>query len=282
MLTDVRMPIALFLFAHQDDEFGVFARIEQELRGGRRVLCVYVTDGAATANPDLRDAESRAVLQKLGVPTHDILFVGRQLRIGDGSLHLHVGAFADWLNNFINLHPTMDICFVPAWEGGHPDHDLLHAIAVEALAARENIIKTWQYPLYNGRNCAGPFFRLLSPLPENGPVRQSPIGWRDRLRYVRLCLAYPSQWRSWIGLFPFACLHYLCNGVQQLQHVDRTKLAKPPHARPLYYERRALLDWATLHAAFEQLTIMSNAGYQLDFENEGHPKKIPNKQIDVG
>jgi hypothetical protein len=268
MPIDAYAPVALFLFAHQDDEFGVFAQIEQELRAGRRVLCVYVTDGAATASPDRRDAESQAVLQKLGISSHEILFVGRKLRIGDGRLHHHVGAFADWLNSFVNLHPTIDICFVPAWEGGHPDHDLLHAIAVETLATRKETIKIWQYPLYNGWNCPGPFFRLLSPLPANGIVNRFPIRWRDRIRYVRFCLQYPSQWRTWIGLFPFVCLHYLFCGVQQLQHVDRKRLSQPPHARPLYYERRAFLEWPTLRAAFETLGNQDLRGRSAGQERE--------------
>jgi hypothetical protein len=253
MLTEADAPLALFLFAHQDDEFGVFAQIEQELLAGRRVRCVYVTDGAATACSEVRNAESRAVLQKLGVATDDIIFVGRQLRIRDGQLHQNVGAFADWFNGFVDLHPMLAVCFVPAWEGGHPDHDLVHAIAVNSLTKREGIKKVWQYPLYNGRNCPGPLFSTLSPLPENGFVNQSPIGWRDRLRYVRLCLSYPSQWRTWIGLFPFACAHYVCHGVQQLQYVDNARILQPPHARPLYYERRGFLDWPTLRSVVEQL-----------------------------
>jgi LmbE family N-acetylglucosaminyl deacetylase len=245
---------ALFLFAHQDDEFGVFAQIEWELRVGRRVLCVYVTDGAANANSDLRDAESRAVLQKLGVPMGDIIFIGPRLDIGDGQLHRHVGTFANWLNGYVNLlAPTLNVCFVPAWEGGHPDHDLLHAIAVEVLLTRENPPTVWQYPLYNGQGCFGPFFRSLSPLLNNGSIQRQPIAWRDRLRYIRLCLYYPSQWRSWLGLFPFVAGHYLINGAQYLQGVSRQRLEQPPHLRPLYYERRGFLDWSSLHAAFEQL-----------------------------
>lgn len=253
MLTDTRPPVALFLFAHQDDEFGVFARIEHELRAGRRVRCAYITDGAATSDPDRRDAESRGVLQKLGVPEQDILFVGRELHIRDGQLHRQTITLADWLNSFLDAHPTLDTCFVPAWEGGHPDHDLLHAVAVESLAARNSQVRIRQFPLYNGRNCRGPFFRVQSPLPENGPVDRQSISLCDRLRYIQLCLAYPSQWRTWIGLFPFALLHYLCRGVQQLQDVDRARLAQPPHVRPLYYERRSFLDWPTLRAAIESI-----------------------------
>ncbi|HAK90971.1 MAG TPA: PIG-L family deacetylase, partial [Massilia timonae] len=38
-------PVALFLFAHQDDEFGVFERIATLRRQGVRVACAYLTDG---------------------------------------------------------------------------------------------------------------------------------------------------------------------------------------------------------------------------------------------
>lgn len=244
---------SIFFMPHQDDEFGVFHQIEHELSAGRWVRCIYVTDGSATADPDRRDSESRAVLQKLGVAADDIFFIGRQLSITDGQMHHHVGVFVDWLDCFLNDHPTVQACFVPAWEGGHPDHDLLHAIVVELLAARANSPTVWQYPLYNGRNCSGPFFRALSPLSENGPIERQPIAWRNRFRYIRLCLSYPSQWRSWIGLFPFVGGHYLFHGVQSLQGVSRQRLEQPPHQRPLYYEQRGFLDWPTMCIAIEQL-----------------------------
>lgn len=249
MPTDPSAPIALFLFAHQDDEFGVFAQLEWERLAGRRVCCVYATDGAATTDPDRRDAESRAVLRQLGVAADDILFIGRQLGIGDGRLHLQVDVLASWLDAFLDAHAAIEAIFVPAWEGGHPDHDLLHAVAVKLLEARDRLQMVRQYPLYHGRGYPGPLFRVLSPLPENGPVERRTIGWRGRLRYLRLCLAYPSQWRTWVGIFPLVCLRYLCGGAQQLQRVDSARLAELPHPGRLYYERRAFLDWPTLYAA---------------------------------
>ena len=94
-----------------------------------------------------------------------------------------------WLSAFFDDHPATQAYFVPAWEGGHPDHDLLHAVAVQLLASARNRLEiVRQYPLYHGYRCYGPLFRVLSPLPENGPVERQVVGWRDRLRYVRLCL----------------------------------------------------------------------------------------------
>lgn len=245
--------VSIFLMAHQDDEFGIFHQIERELAADRLVRCVYVTDGAATADPDRRDRESKFALQKLGVKINDIFFVGRQLSIGDGKIHYHVAVLAEWLSRFLDTHTTLQNCFVPAWEGGHPDDDLLHAIAVKVLLTRANPPAVWQYPLYNGKDCFGPFFRALSPLSENGSIQRQSIAWRDRFRYTRLCLSFPSQWRSWVGLFPFVAGHYLFNGVQYLQSVSSQRLEHPPHDLPLYYERRGFLDWPTLSSAVEQL-----------------------------
>lgn len=253
MHTDSTAPIALFLFAHQDDEFGVYAQLEREKKAGRRVYCIYVTDGAATADPDIRNAESRKVLQQLGVMADDIIFIGQELGIGDGLLHVRVEVLAEWLSIFLKTHPAIEACFVPAWEGGHPDHDLLHATAVQWFAAHNRLEMVRQYPLYHGQGSHGPLFHALSPLTGNGIVEQQILGWRERLRYVRFCFAYPSQWRSWIGLLPFVGWHYLRKGTQQLQRVSDTRLVSPPHAGPLYYERRGFLDWPTLRAALDRL-----------------------------
>jgi len=257
MPTEIGVPVALFLFAHQDDEFGVFSQIEHDLSIGRRVVCIYATDGAATANPARRESESLAVLKQLGVSSEDVFFVGRMLTIGDGQLHKHVTIFSRWLQRFLVCHPTICTCYVPAWEGGHPDHDLTHAIATLLIYESRVNATLLQYPLYNGRECVGPFFRLLSPMIENGDTYRYPIYWRNRLRYVRLCLSYPSQWRSWLGLFPFAFFHYLFIGVQQFQQVDLSRLLQPPHSRPLYYERRKFLDWPTVLESIQQVKLTS-------------------------
>jgi LmbE family N-acetylglucosaminyl deacetylase len=256
MHTDSSVPLALFLFAHQDDEFGIFYQIEQEQRIGHRVCCIYATNGATTADPNRRNTESRIVLHRLGVASDDIIFIGQQLGIADGSLHVHVEVLADWLSAFIDAHPEIENFFVPAWEGGHPDHDLVHAVAVQLLATRDRLEKIRQYSLYNGYALPGPLFRVLSPLSENGPVERESFGWSDRFRYVRLCLAYPSQWKTWLGIFPFASWRYLFGGVQYLQRVDQGRLTMKPHAGRLYYERRAFLDWPTMCAAVERLQVI--------------------------
>ena len=68
---------SIFLFAHQDDEFGIFQKILDELEAGNLVCCAYLTNGAL--GPDLanrRNRESLTVLLKLGVDVKNIFFAG--------------------------------------------------------------------------------------------------------------------------------------------------------------------------------------------------------------
>ncbi|MFL6671686.1 MAG: PIG-L deacetylase family protein [Massilia sp.] len=235
---------ALFLFAHQDDEFGVFQRIADCRARGLRVACAYLTDGAtAQATVAQRNAESRAVLARLGVAAADITFAGELLNIGDARLPHHLPAASRWLDDWLDGFAQIDSLHVTAWEGGHHDHDALHALAVAAAARRSLLERTFQYSLYQASGLPGALFRVLAPLPENGPAASWTIPWRARLRYLGCCLSYPSQRGSWLGLFPFVLLHYLGRGVQQLQPVALERIGQRPHAGPLYYEKRQFFTW---------------------------------------
>ena len=242
MLTE--QPTALFLFAHQDDEFGVFQRIADCRARGLRVACVYFTDGATPkATAAQRNLESLAVLERLGVARDDVHFAGQQLGIGDAQLPRHLQRAVHWLDTWIDGFANIDALHVTAWEGGHHDHDALHALAVTMAARRGLLARTWQYSLYQAAGLPGPLFRVLAPLPQNGPAQQRTIPWRARRDYLGHCLSYASQRGTWIGLFPFVLLHYLVRGTQSLQPVDPARLDQRPHAGPLYYEKRRFFTW---------------------------------------
>ena len=243
-------PVALFLFAHQDDEFGVFERIAT-LRGqGVRVVCAYLTDGqTAKSSAAVRNAESLAVLAQLGVAVEDVFFAGQQLGIGDARLPLHMETAGRWIGQWIDSFCPIEAIHVTAWEGGHHDHDALHALVVHLAAERGLLARTWQFSLYQAAGLPGPLFRVLAPLQANGPAEHTPISWAARRRFLRLCLSYPSQRNTWIGLFPFVLLHYLLRGDQALQRVSPARTGERPHAGPLYYEKRRFFTWQQLNAA---------------------------------
>jgi LmbE family N-acetylglucosaminyl deacetylase len=242
MPTDARW--ALFLFAHQDDEFGVFHRIEECRAQGLRVACAYLTSGAtARASASVRNAESLAVLGKLGVDRADVVFAGELLGIGDACLPLHLAPAHAWLRDWVAGFGQVEWLHAPAWEGGHHDHDALHALALAVAHEQRLLRQTRQFPLYQAAGLPGPLFRVLAPLAANGPASAHRIPWRARWRYLRHCLAYPSQRATWLGLFPFVLLHYLVRGSEALQPVAPARIAEPPHPGPLYYEKRQFFTW---------------------------------------
>ncbi len=237
-------PVALFLFAHQDDEFGVFQKIVNEQLNGHRVCCAYLTDGALNGVTSLmRNQESLSVLHQLSVREQDVYFVGHALAIPDGQLHEHLESAANWIFEWITSFTNVVSICVPALEGGHHDHDALHAITVSVADGLGILKYVRQFPLYNANDCIGPFFRVLAPLPINGVVEETRMPWKYRFRFLRYCLSYPSQAMTWLGIFPFVAFHYLLNGVQELQPVSFDRILSRPHAGRLYYERRGFFTW---------------------------------------
>jgi LmbE family N-acetylglucosaminyl deacetylase len=246
---------ALFLFAHQDDEFGVFQQILNEQQKGRMVLCAYLTDGATPGvRPAVRNAESLRVLAALDVPEKNVIFAGEQLEIGDAALPENMPAVERCLRGILDSYAVERI-YVTAWEGGHHDHDALHAVTVRLCYALGRQAEVSQYSLYNGKNCPGPFFSVLRPLSENGIVEKKAISFKNRMRFLRYCLGYPSQRKTWIGLFPFVAMRYLFSPYQQLQGVSLERLKSRPHDGDLYYEKRKFFTWARMNELVNGIAV---------------------------
>ncbi len=250
MLSDPSPLMCLFLFAHQDDEFGVFAAIEQAVACGQRPVCVYFTNGAATVAAERRDAESRAVLLRLGVAAEDMHFVGSRLGLADGSLYQHCEQAFTATAQILALLPAPQTVYLHAWEGGHQDHDAAHVISL-ALAQRWPQAELRQFALYHGARLPGSLFRVLAPLAENGPVSRFSVPWPARWRHLRLCWGYPSQLKTWIALFPFVLWHALGGGAQQWQAIAHHRLQQRPHAGPLLYESRRAESWERVKTALD-------------------------------
>lgn len=243
-------PVAIFLFPHQDDEFGIFQKILDERQKGHRVCCAYFTDGGLSnrGGTQRRDKESLTVLIKLGVKKKDIFFMGHVLSIPDANLPEHLETASNWIREWLLTFAQVSSIYIPAWEGGHHDHDALHAIAVTVAAELSMMERVRQFPLYNGYGCIGPLFRVCLPLLLNGGIEERRISWSNRFLFLHCCLSYPSQTKTWIGLFPFVVLHYLINGKQALQPVSLERIRLRPHDTALYYERRGFFTWEKMVA----------------------------------
>ena len=231
--------MVLILFAHQDDEFGCFFLIEQLIKQGRDYNIIYLTSGALkgdTAEP--RNRESIQVLRSLGVDEKKIFFMGQNLDIADGSLHRHLSTAYTGLIEFVNRREKVSSVLCPAWEGGHHDHDAVYLLALTIALRFRCLDKSRQFSLYHGKNLPYMFFKVLSPLKENGEVFKEKLSWSSKFRYIKYCTQYPSQLRTWIGLLPFVFMKYLFQGQQCTQKINLSCINEPPYDGSLLYERR--------------------------------------------
>jgi len=237
------MSTALFVFAHQDDEVMMAPRIDFERLRGADVYCVYLTDGGARARPGARDRESVRALARLGIESGRILFLGsrRPIRAGELVSRLDVALedLEGWMSG-VDAGPV----YCPAWEGGNPDHDAAQLVAAAFAQRRGALDRCAELPLYHGFGTIGPMFRTMSPLPPRDAWATRRFSSRDGMRYVALPFCFPSQWRTWLGLFPSSFLRLAVVRREVIRPVDVTRYGARPHAGELFYERRFRYPWS--------------------------------------
>jgi hypothetical protein len=104
-------------------------------------------------------------------------------------------------------------------------------------------------------------FKVLSPLLDNGAcvVQRLPLG--RRLLYLKYCLSYPSQWKTWVGIFPFVLFKLLFVGRYEIQRVSVARLDCRPHVGDLLYERRGAIRYEDVGALIVELYRQYGDGF---------------------
>lgn len=229
------------LLAHPDDEFAIFPWLRAAVRAGRDVRCVWLTEGGwGGQSIERRRQESVAVLTGLGLGPAQLHFVGEECGIPDGGLYRNLNTAVERLTHTVSLANDAEV-LVPAWEGGHHDHDASHLVGLELSRGSAMVLR--QYSLYHGEGLKGPWFKVLSPLPVNGPMQWVSTSLGERIGYVARCLKYRSQWKSFAGLLPFYAWRMRRGDAFVLQPVDPERTAYRPHSGALLYERRGGPSW---------------------------------------
>ncbi len=230
---------ALFLFAHQDDEFAAAPWIAEELRAGSRVACLYLTSGGSRTQPAVRDAETMAALQWLGVDAAGVAMLGDASgRIADGDLASHVPEGIALVDAWLAAHRfSPQRIYAPSYEGGHPDHDAAHLVAADVAVRHGVLHDAWHFSLYHAYRTRKPFFATMRQLPSPRPSRRARTSLRDRWALTMLCWRYRSQRRTWLGLFPGALLERVILARERVVQFDAGRLSQRPHDGELLYER---------------------------------------------
>ena len=230
----------LFIFAHQDDEFCASQRIRRAILRGDRVLCVYLTDGEGHGTSSTRrDSESRKALKSLGVPIDHIAFIGSTNRIADGSLWRGLDDAVEYVLQALAAWCVSDLSrvYTLAWEGGHADHDAACLVALAVARSFDIVENVWELPAYHGRGLPGMLFRMMSPLHKSEEAEIHTLSPAQGLRAAFFWLHYPSQFRSWLGLFPEAFIKYAVLRRDFSQPALYRNVLARPHPGPLLYER---------------------------------------------
>ncbi len=234
----------VYLLAHFDDEYFATPLIASLARQGEDQWFVYVADYAAPDLAALRLAESRAYLATLGIAGHRVVHLGAGSRALDGTVHRHLPQLATRLAAELTRIGKVDRLVVTAWEGGHMDHDACAALAVRVAGD----IPLEQITLYNGAGLPARLFRAGRPLVENGPPIQTPLSAADWTRFALGVRHFPSQWRSWLGLWPAMFASYLMRGFCH-QTLTPGRITERPHDGPLLYERMYGIPYAEVEQA---------------------------------
>jgi hypothetical protein len=219
--------VDLFLFPHQDDEYFVAPRLE---RNPARARCVFLTTGDYHGvSAKVRNSESVRALGSLGVLEEQLVFAGEQLHVSDNRLAVHLSSVFNWLLAEQSAGTKNVIC--PAWEGGHPDHDaaclLGHALAVQCGG-----LPVFEVAAYRAHPVVPHFYQVMKSRP--GGV----AGERFSGRTFTLFRHYPSQWKTWLGLFPPLLFRYLSGGCAGIYPAEPRDFGIRPHEGKLYYEYR--------------------------------------------
>ena len=154
-----------YIFAHQDDEFGTFVKLEKDIKKNNTFV-FYLTTGSNKKNKKmfLRNQESIKTLISLGLSKKKIFFIGRNLNINQNKLYLNMDKVYLNLIKIIKKIGRPNSVITHSWEGGHEDHDACNLIG-RKIAFRHNIINNcMQFSLYNSYETFLIYFNVFNPI----------------------------------------------------------------------------------------------------------------------
>jgi LmbE family N-acetylglucosaminyl deacetylase len=231
-ITPARPPTAsVFLLAHHDDEVFCAAHLRRRLAGGGDVALVWVTAGGL-APARWRLAEGRRVRAFLGLQEGEAL----DLALPDRHAIDHLPRIEREVERLLTRLPSQTELFVPAWEGGHPDHDALNAVAAR-LAARHPGLRVFEFPLYARRGFSMAVQDLPSaPAPATETRLSAQLDAADHTFRWRLARANASQ--LLVSLLPLLAIVRLSgrHEVETVRSLPERDYRRPPGPRPLLYE----------------------------------------------
>jgi LmbE family N-acetylglucosaminyl deacetylase len=225
----------LLLAPHPDDEIaGCCAAIGRAQAQGANVAVAFLTTGIPArerlwpweraghpARVERRRQEARRVCGELGAE------VTAFAEVASRRLKNEIEATRESILRWIATR-QVDTLWVPAYEGGHPDHDVANFIA----STFHNGLPVWEFSEYNfagGRVHSNEFVRA------SGKETEIALSEGERRAKRKFLEMYESE---------RANLSYLKVEREVFRPLAEYEYAKPPHDGTLFYGRYA---WAAFH-----------------------------------
>jgi LmbE family N-acetylglucosaminyl deacetylase len=240
----------VYILAHFDDEYCALPLIWQAAREGLAQRFIYLADYRDAALGARRLQETRAFVAGQGLDPASVVPLGLGTGVFDQSVFRSVERVFPPLSQAVAEAGPVTRLVVPAWEGGHMDHDACAFMAAR-LAGRIGRPEMRQFSLYNGPGLPGPLLRGGAPLRQNGPrhkVRLNPLQW---LRWMAAVRAFPSQTYAWSGIWPAMFAGMAARRGFGWQSLEPQRVEERPHAGPLFYERMFKVPYAEVRAALD-------------------------------
>ena len=246
--------IVVFLLAHHDDEVFCAGHLHHAMTEGARLGLLWATAGGL-APARRRLAEGQRVRALLRLATENAPDLG----LPDQSALDHVATVVREAESLLDRledggrggAAAPPAVFVPAYEGGNPDHDALN-LAASVLCSRRPSVRAYEFPLYRRG-------RLGLAVQSTASRSDTPADpWRilvldDKARALRRALVRANASQRFVSLEPLLALARLAGR-------GRAEAARPlpahdyttrPHDRRLLYElytRRRFARFAAVAA----------------------------------
>ena len=222
-------PLTVAVLAHHDDEvFCVGPLGEAAAAGSLRILWVTAGGLAPAAR---RRREGRAVAAILGLRPSDAVSLGLPDQGAVDHLPAIVSAITDLMGDEGDEGDEIDL-LVPAYEGGHPDHDAVNAAAAQArtlAGATGRRLTAFEFAMYRRGNSS---MAVKAPFTD-GDIRR--LGPEDIALRRSLAHANLSQTPSLLALAVLAKAQrrWDAEPIRELPTHDYTQ---PPSAGRVLYE----------------------------------------------
>ena len=230
----------LLLLAHHDDEVFCAGRLERARRQGQRIRLLWATAGGF-APASRRQREGVEVARLLGLAADEHVSLG----LPDQGATDHLAEIAAALRGM--MQGVTGVC-VPAFEGGHPDHDAVNLVAARVCAGGPPLD---EFSLYCRRGRGVAVKRLFTTEP--GPPERFLLGRAARDLRRALIRANASQLPELAALGGLAAARgrWKMEPVRRLPEHDYGR--EPGGERPLYefYTRRRFAEFRAAAEAFD-------------------------------